>query len=209
MSTKTVVAPSGIQTDPPGGVTLTNLAPGDTYSTTLSVMNTSAFPVEIGTLITKEGALFQGANPLQVSFSIVPGGGEPCPAHVGALPADSRVEVQVDVVFPIDAGNKYQLQSGSAMLFITATEITQEQCIGELPSGPGSSGPDDAGGPGTGVQTGAVPGTGTGTQTGAVPGSGIPGTGLDVSVAMLLALGFALFGCLVRSLPQRWKRRAA
>lgn len=179
----TAGVPASIVTDPPG-VSLENLKPGDTYSTTVAVTNTAGFPVELSSVVSRTGALFTGPNPLVVTFDVVSDHGRDCPSLPEALPAGSHARVLIDVVFPAAAGNEYQRQSAQATLFFTATQITQEQCFGS-----------------------AAPPSGGDGGTGAAGGGALADTGLESVLPLLLALGLALLGAAVRATAAR--RRTA
>lgn len=170
-----------IVTDPPGA-SWTGLKPGESVTASLTVTNTFAYPVELTGVVRTQGALTVGAHPLQVGFDIVGsagGGGAPgaCPLRADALPANTHARVLVDVTFPEAAGNEYQNASGQASLFLTATQITPEQC-GETAAAPPSGGPGD-----------------------------LAATGLDLSPALLVALGAALAGWAIRTAGRRRRER--
>lgn len=118
---------SSLVSDPPG-LTVTGLKPGDTLTTTVTVTNSSPYPVELSSHVAREGVLFGGAHPLVVHFDIHGRVGGGCPGDAHALSAGESATVRVDVAFPAAAGNEYQAQSGSATLFFTATQLSPEHC---------------------------------------------------------------------------------
>lgn len=161
--------------DPPG-LTFTDLKPGDSVDATVTVTNDAPYPVELSSQVTRDGVLFQGAHPLAVSFEVSADRSGVCVGVEDALPAHSTATVHVTAVFPAEAGNEYQLQSGSATLFLTATELTGEQCeVGVVGRPPGDGG--------------AAP--------------WLPHTGIDVSGVVLLAVALLAVGFIVRSVLRR------
>ncbi|MGH1522619.1 hypothetical protein ACRAWC_00370 [Leifsonia sp. L25] len=176
---------ASIVTDPPGA-SWTGLKPGDHVTASLTVTNTFAYPVELSGVVSREGVLTVGAHPLQVGFDIVrstdAGGGTTgaCPLRADALPADTHARVLVDVTFPQAAGNEYQNASGQATLFLTATQITPEECGGTVAAPPAGRGP-----------------------------GGLAETGLDLSPTLLVAVVVALAGWAIRAAGRRRRGRTA
>jgi hypothetical protein len=173
---------SSLISDPPG-LTFTDLKPGDVVDKTVTVTNAAPYPVELSSQVTRDGALFQGAHPLVVSFDLTQQNGEAgtCPGVEDALAADATAIVHVHARFPSAAGNQYQSQSGTATLFFTATQLTSEECGGTLVSPP--------------IIAGAPP--------------RLPSTGIDASGVLLLAVGLCVLGVVVRAVVARrgWSRR--
>lgn len=121
----------GIITNPPG-VTFSNIRPGEVNTALVTLTNTHDTPMKVSGLLQKSGEIFEGVNPLIVRFDVT--SGEVCPEEPNAVLPQGQVSIAVTGQLPSEAGNEYQLSTGQATYFFTASEITQEACFGsEIP----------------------------------------------------------------------------
>lgn len=97
-----------------------NLAPGDEGECTVSVTYSGSLDAWIGVEYLVEGELFEGEDPMQVSFD---GGYDFEGTYVLGKFADGEdATVTVKYVFPITAGDEYQGASGEIELSFKAVQ---------------------------------------------------------------------------------------
>lgn len=102
------------------GVSTDNMAPGDTGSCSVTVEYTGSLDAWIGVDFTTDGALFTGANPMQVT---VPSGTQVLGKYVlGEYSDGESASVTVDYEFPLAAGNEYQGAEGTIDLMFHAVQ---------------------------------------------------------------------------------------
>ncbi|WP_460631980.1 hypothetical protein [Leifsonia lichenia] len=173
---------SSLISDPPG-LTFSDLQPGDSVDRTVTVTNTAPYPVELSSHVTRDGTLFEGAHPLVVSFEVTTDAASgSCPGVAESLAANATATVHVLADFPVEAGNEYQSQTGTATLFFTATQLAPAECDGSAVSRPP-------------VVADTAP--------------RLPHTGIDATGVVLLAVVLLVLGVAVRAAIRRSDRRKA
>ena len=93
-------------------VDLSGIAPGDRGEVVFEVVNTGTLPLSFLLDVEKGGTLFEGGNPVIVSYEV----------YSAQLAPGARSMVAVTWSFPQSAGNEYQGASGTFELVVTATQ---------------------------------------------------------------------------------------
>lgn len=112
-------APSTLDWIPPS-ITLTDLKPGDSTTTTFVLHNDNTVPIELHTVELRDGDLFEGSTPLTVDVSLSTDGA--CTLNAQAIPPDATVTLTMTASLPPEAGNEYQGLTGTTTVAATATE---------------------------------------------------------------------------------------
>lgn len=94
---------------------ITNLAPGDIRTATVSIVNDGSLPLQYKARVVSSGALFGGATPATATI------------NCGAAPTDLAVGITdsctVTVSFPAIANNDYQGVSGTVTVQAEAHQV--------------------------------------------------------------------------------------
>jgi predicted ribosomally synthesized peptide with SipW-like signal peptide len=115
-----------ISLDKPDGTKyfdISNIAPGDSGSATVTVKNEGSLELRYDIAETLEGALAQGANGLKVTIKdkdgnvIVPGEG-----NDRVLASKASEDLTVEWTLPKDAGNEYQGKSATLGITVNAEQ---------------------------------------------------------------------------------------
>lgn len=106
-----------------------NIKPGEPQMHTFTLTNSNDVAVELSSVVTTSGELFEGGSPLQVSFTLSEDGR--CADNIDAIPPQTSVTMTMIAELPITAGNEYQGESGAATFLVTATEA--EVCAASSP----------------------------------------------------------------------------
>ncbi|KQR49169.1 hypothetical protein ASF87_10275 [Microbacterium sp. Leaf161] len=115
------VAPSNLDWIPPS-ITVTDLKPGDSITTTFSLHNTNPVPIELRAVEFRDGDLFAGPTPLTVDITLSMD--DTCPLNQDAIPPGATVNLTMTAALPAEAGNEYQGLEGTATVAATATEAS-------------------------------------------------------------------------------------